>query len=115
MLPSEQVEEEWATLLARSDLSTPVRTLIRQAFARPRLRRLFPFMSLKRTLRFSRTTREPYYWDYPFAMFGDGGDYEARGADVSILAKGTLSDVLDAVVAALPKVEDPITDEDPRP
>lgn len=113
MTAAEQVEHEWSWLLARDDMAEGVKDMIRHAAERPALRRLFPFLSLKRSLRFSGTTREPFTWDRPFAMHVGGSEYEARAASGAVLASGSLEVVLDAVVAALPRPDDAATDEEP--
>lgn len=114
MTPAEKVDQRWESLLQRSDLRRGVPELIRSAHARRFLRRLFPFLSLGWYLRFRRSTESPYTWDYPYAIHIEGDEYEARAGDGYILQRGELERVLDAVVAALPEVEEPVTDELPE-
>ena len=98
MTPAEKVERQWSWLLQRDELQAGVQDLVRAAYARPALRALFPFMSLGRYLRFSRTTREPYTWDYPYVKV-DGATYQARADDNrTIVETGSLSEALDAVI-----------------
>jgi len=49
-------EDAWVWLVNRSDLGTRMREIIQGASKRPALRRLFPCVSMERTLKFSRTT-----------------------------------------------------------
>jgi hypothetical protein len=113
MTTEEKIEEQWAWLLGREDLDGEVKQLIREASRRPALRRLFPFLSLRHTLHFSGSTLEPYTWDRPFVVCTPGDGYEAHLPDDDTPpARGTLSEVLDVVVAAL-RPGDAATDDPP--
>jgi hypothetical protein len=103
MNPKLEVEEQWEWLLHRKDLSPEVRALVRAASDRVELRRLFPFISLHRRLRFSALTREPYEWHYPYVLHADAAEYEARGGDGRPLVRSGLDDALNAAIQVLPE------------
>ncbi|WP_438289530.1 DUF6193 family natural product biosynthesis protein [Streptomyces sp. HUAS TT7] len=68
-------EAEWARLLT----SDPVdRTLVRAAFAEPRLRQLFPWVGMWE-LHFSRCTEHPCTWDVPYIAPRLGGGFVVEG------------------------------------
>src|SRR4051812_26245830 len=113
MTTAENIEDQWQRLLADRDLEDAVQEMIREASRRPALRRLYPFMSLDHTLRFSGSTQTPYTWDRPFVVCKQDG-YEAHIPDSGKPpTKATLREALDVVVAAL-RPGDAATDAPPN-
>ena len=112
MTTAERIERRWNYLLEQDDLDEEVKQMIREAWRRPALKRLFPFLSLNHTLRFSGSTKEPYTWDRPFIVCKTDC-YEAHIPDSGKPPmRGSLSEALDMVVAAL-RPGDDATDDPP--
>jgi hypothetical protein len=99
-------------MLSREDLSSSVCRMVAAAAARPELRRLFPYLSLSRHLRFSRTTEWPYSEGLPSLHFIDpnfvldGPTFELHAGDGAAVAQGELVELLDRLVALLPVAEE---------
>jgi hypothetical protein len=94
------VEAKWRMLL--QDSATDAE-LVEAAYVEPRLRRLFPFTSL-RALLFSQSTGYPYTWDIPLIEPQGSGRYLVMAAD-RVTPLGTTDGAADAValvVAHLP-------------
>jgi Family of unknown function (DUF6193) len=102
MNAEQEVDKQWRWLIQDAPVSPEVRALIRAAAEVAPLRRLFPFLSLHRRLRFSAVTREPYQWHYPYIVHNEGSVYEARAGDGRPLLCADLDQALTTIVRELP-------------
>jgi hypothetical protein len=96
------IEYAWLQLLERDDLpADALHPLIELASEEPKLRRLFPFISLD-LLCFSRWVGWPFSGDLPYAApRGDVFRVHRSGGDV--LGEGNVSRAVELLVAALPE------------
>ena len=99
----EEVEMKWQRYLGSRGGMEPYPRLaafVAAAAAQPRLRTLFPYVSL-RELRFSRCTGVPFTRDTPYVRSHLGG-YEVFSPSGESLGRGTAVQAAELVVAALP-------------
>jgi hypothetical protein len=94
-----------------------VKDLVRAAGRQPKLRQLFPYLSMKR-LAFSRVTGYPYTRDCPTARPIGSGFYEVLSPTAQVLGTGDAESAAELLVAHLPPDIGPATagtaDDDTR-
>jgi hypothetical protein len=99
---------QWQWLLERSDVPKSVLEMILAASRRTRLRRLFPYLSLERTLRFSTATEYPYSDGFPLIRrvdaetVLDASGYEVRDPELRPTAFAEVEAALDFLISLLP-------------
>jgi hypothetical protein len=102
------IETQWQWLLTWDDLSPKTREMVAAARQRLQLGRLFPYLSLERTLKFSVTTEWPYSEGFPSIACLDpdetleGPGYVVRDRDLRPTRFVNLESALDFLVGRLP-------------
>ena len=106
-----RIEEAWDWLMNRDELPRMAREMVRAASAQSALRVFFPYMSLERTLKFSRTVVWPYSEDMPSIRCIDpehdldGPAYAVRLPEGPPERFSDLHVALDALIKLLPPAE----------
>jgi len=84
------------------------REMVQAAFARPDLRRLFPYLSLDTRLKFRATAEYPYSVGYPYLHYVDpdcvldGPAFELRDGEQRPIRRGNLGALISELISLLP-------------
>ncbi len=98
----EEVEMRWREyLVSRGGMFPELTAFVVAAAAEPKLRQLFPFMSVNRFC-FSRCTGYPFSRDTPQVIPLGHDQYEVTGSSGESLGKGNAANAVALAVAALP-------------